>query len=46
MSCAEHRDSQILMALRRRLENESLKPTEREILKEEISRLEIKLGLS
>jgi hypothetical protein len=46
MSCAEHRDSQILIALMRRLEQEDMDAEERRKVKEEISRLENRLGLS
>ena len=46
MSCADNRDSRILMALVRRLEREELDAQERQKVKEEISRLEYRLGLS
>jgi len=46
MSCADHRDSQILMALKRRLEREEMDAEERRKVQEEISLLEDRLGLS
>ncbi|MBW2051785.1 MAG: hypothetical protein JRG97_06110 [Deltaproteobacteria bacterium] len=44
--CSEHRDVQILLALRRRLAQEDLNEQEKEALEVEISRLEEELGIS
>jgi len=44
--CSEHRETQILLALRRRLAEEDLSEQERDRLEAEISRLEDELGIS
>ncbi|MFH0789379.1 MAG: hypothetical protein V2B13_17420 [Pseudomonadota bacterium] len=45
ISCNEYRESQQLLALRKRLAEEKLDPKEREELEELVRRLEKKLGL-
>lgn len=45
ISCAEYRDTQQLLALKKRLAEEQLNPTERKELEELIRKLEEQLGL-
>ena len=45
VNCKEHRASLLLLAVKRRLAEEELKPEERLLLEAEASRLEALLGL-
>ncbi|MEW6262108.1 MAG: hypothetical protein AB1641_03430 [Thermodesulfobacteriota bacterium] len=45
INCVEHRDSQTLIALRRRLSEDDLEADERQSLEAEADRIETELGL-
>ena len=45
ISCAEYRETQQLLAMKKRLNEEELNPSEREELEELIRKLEARLGL-
>lgn len=46
VTCAEHRDTLLLLALRRQLAEDDLSPEERATLEAEAARLEIRLGMT
>ena len=46
ISCAEHRESLLLLTLRKRLEDEPLDQEEKKVLQKEIDRLEEELGIN